>query len=102
MTDLFLLEPEPQPAWFPFADARPVSELRAGVWLIRERWEAIGEAATVAVLAAAHLRQCAEDGVPPVRERAAVDGPAIVGRSDFAPSGVPADLAGDAARLVHE
>src|SRR3970282_119823 len=101
MTDLFLLEPEPQPAWFPFADARPVSELRAGVWLIRERWEAIGEATAGAVFRPQRRRPFTEDGVPPVRERAAVDGPAIVGRSDFAPSGVPADLAGDAARLVH-
>ncbi|MBI2535820.1 MAG: hypothetical protein HYW06_02360 [Gemmatimonadetes bacterium] len=102
MTDLFLLEPEPQPAWFPFADARPISELRAGVWLIRERWEAIGEATSVAILGPSHLRAFTEDGVPPWRERGAVDGPALVGRSDFAPSGVPPDLGGDAARLVHQ
>ncbi|MBI2072433.1 MAG: hypothetical protein HYT81_05240, partial [Gemmatimonadetes bacterium] len=31
-----------------------------------------------------------------------MDGPALVGRSDFAPSGVPPDLGGDAARLVHQ
>jgi len=102
MTDLFLLEPEPQPAWFPFADARPLSELRAGVWLIRERWEAIGEATSVAIFGPPHLRGFTEDGVPPVRERSVVAGPAIVGRSDFAPSGVQPDLGRKAARLVHQ
>lgn len=102
MTDLFLLEPEPSPAWFPFADGRPISELRAGVWLIRERWEAIGDATTVAIFGPPHLQVFTEDGVPPVRERGAVEGPAIVGRSEFAPSGVQPELAGEAARLVHE
>jgi len=102
MTDLFLLEPEPQPAWFPFADARPISELRAGVWLVRERWEAIGEATSVAIFGPPHLHAFTEAGVPPVREPGTVDGPAIVGRSDFAPSGVQPDLGGGAARLVHE
>ncbi len=102
MTDLYLLEPEPQPAWFPFADARPTCELRAGVWLIRERWEAIGEATSVAIFAPPHLQAFMEDGVPPVRARGAVHGPAIVGRSDFAPSGVQPDLGRKAARLVHE
>lgn len=102
MTDLYLLEPEPQPAWFPFADGRPISELRAGVWLIRERWEAIGEATAVAIFGPSHLHTFTEDGVPPVRERGAVEGPAIVGRADFAPSGVQPDVGRKAARLVHE
>ena len=30
-----------RPAWAPFAGVRPLGELRAGVWRIRERWEAI-------------------------------------------------------------
>lgn len=102
MTDLYLLEPEPQPAWLPFADARPICELRAGVWLIRERWEAIGEATAVGIFGPPHLHAFVEDGVPAVADRAAVDGPALVGRSDFAPSGVPPELGRKAARLVHE
>ena len=37
---LYLLEPmNPGPAWAPFAGVRPVAELRAGIWRIRERWE---------------------------------------------------------------
>jgi UDP-N-acetylglucosamine diphosphorylase/glucosamine-1-phosphate N-acetyltransferase len=40
--------------------------------------------------------------VPRVTPLAAVDGPAIVGCSDFAPSGVQPDLGRKRARLVHE
>ncbi len=102
MTDLYLLEPAAAAAWYPFADARPVSELRAGVWLIRERWEAIGECEAVAIFGPTHLHPFSEDGVPPVRERGAVEGPAIVGRSDFAPSGVQPEIPDEPARLVNE
>ncbi len=102
MTDLYLLEPEASAAWYPFADARPVCELRAGVWLIRERWEAIGECETAAIFGPAHLHPFNEEGVPPVRDRSAVEGPAIVGRSDFAPSGVQPALGEEPARLVNE
>ena len=102
MTDLYLLEPEATAAWYPFADARPISELRAGVWLIRERWEAMGETETVAIFGPPHLQAFREDGVPPVRPRGAVEGPAIIGRSDFAPSGVQPELEGEPARLVND
>ena len=34
-----LVEPTDRRAWAPFSGARPVAELRAGVWRIRERWE---------------------------------------------------------------
>src|SRR2546429_3767631 len=37
---LYLLDPEPSAPWAPFAGARPLSELRAGAHLVRERWEA--------------------------------------------------------------
>ena len=41
MTALYLLEPDrPGAAWAPFAGVRPIAELRAGAWRIRERWEA--------------------------------------------------------------
>lgn len=102
MTSLYLLEPEATSAWYPFADARPIAELRAGVWLIRERWEAIDETETAATFGPPHLLGFVEEGAPPVRERSAVEGPAIVGRSDFAPSGVPPELAEEPARLVNE
>jgi UDP-N-acetylglucosamine diphosphorylase/glucosamine-1-phosphate N-acetyltransferase len=102
MPDLYLLEPGPSPAWAPFQDARPVSELRAGAWLIRERWEAVAEGETRAIFGPEHLRAFVEDGVPPVRAGEAVPGPALVGRSDFAPSGVPPELGKPPARLVNE
>ena len=49
MTPLYLLEPAaPGNAWAPFTGVRPVAELRAGLWRIRERWErALGQAAAV-------------------------------------------------------
>ena len=36
---LYLLDPDPAPAWAPFAGVRPLCELRAGAHLVRERWE---------------------------------------------------------------
>ena len=41
MNALYVLEPEsPGAAWAPFQGVRPVAELRAGIWRVRERWEA--------------------------------------------------------------
>ena len=102
MTDVYLVEPEPSPAWFPFADCRPISEMRAGIWLIRERWEAIGEGETRAIFAAPHLHLFGEDGVPLVTARKAIEGPALIGKSDFAPAGTPPEFPEHAARLTHE
>ncbi len=102
MTQLYLVEPAASTAWYPFADARPVCELRAGVWLIRERWEAIAQAETAAIFGPPHLHAFVEEGVPPVGERTEVTGPALVGRSEFAPSGVPLELGDAPARLVND
>ena len=35
--NLYLKDPDPSPLWAPFGASRPISELRAGAWLIRER-----------------------------------------------------------------
>jgi len=102
MTDLYLLEDDLGSAWFPFHHCRPVSELRAGAWLIRERWEAIADGGTQAIFAAPHLHGFAEDDVPPVTAAAPVDGPAIVGLSTFAPAGVRPELPKRAATLVND
>ncbi len=102
MSDLYLLDPPVSPAWAPFQTARPVCECRAGAWLIRERWEAIADAGTAAILGPPHLHAFVEDGVPPVRGVAPVAGPALIGRSDFAPTGVAPDLPEGAARLTNE
>ncbi|MDH4045905.1 MAG: putative sugar nucleotidyl transferase [Gemmatimonadota bacterium] len=102
MPELYLLDPSPAPVWAPFQFSRPVAECRAGAWLIRERWEAIADASATAVFAAPHLHAFVEDGAPPVRAQEPVHGPALIGRSDFAPAGVPPDLPAGPARLVNE
>ena len=101
MIDLYLLEPPAGARWFPFADSRPICELRAGVWLIRERWEAILDARAKSIFAPEHLQVFVEDGVPPVEAAYAVSGPAVIGLSTFAPSGYRLELPSEAARLVH-
>ena len=81
MTRLFLLEPEaPGPSWAPFAGVRPLGELRAGAWLIRERWEAALGCRTEAILDDRQI-EFAEPGVPPVRRAHDLTGPAIVASS---------------------
>lgn len=102
MPDLFLVDPPPHAAWFPFADSRPISELRAGAWLIRERWEAIADVPCAGLLAAPHLASFVEDGAPHIVQDAEIRGPAVIGRSSFAPTGVPIDLPAGVARLVND
>lgn len=102
MTDLYLFETDLSPAWFPFTDCRPVSELRVGAWLVRERWEAIADGSTRAIFAASHLHGFTEDGVPSVGAAGAVEGPALIGLSTFAPSGIKPDLPRQGAALVND
>jgi UDP-N-acetylglucosamine diphosphorylase/glucosamine-1-phosphate N-acetyltransferase len=97
---LYLLDPDPTPAWAPFAGVRPLSELRAGAHLIRERWETFVGAEATEILALPHLAGFAEPGLPPVRARHAIAGPAVIGSSTFAPRGIAPALPADAARLV--
>jgi UDP-N-acetylglucosamine diphosphorylase/glucosamine-1-phosphate N-acetyltransferase len=97
---LYLLDPDPAPAWAPFAGVRPLSELRAGAHLIRERWETFVGAEATEVLALPHLAGFVEPGMPPVRARHAIAGPAVIGSSTFAPRGIAPALPAAAARLV--
>lgn len=97
---LYLLDPEPSPAWAPFAGSRPIAELRAGAHLIRERWEAFVGAETAAVFALPHLTGFAEPGSAPVRAREPVAGPAVIGSSTFAPRGLAPALPDEPTRLV--
>lgn len=103
MSALYLLEPAaPGPEWAPFAGCRPVAELRAGVWLVRERWEGIlGGIETTAILGT-HCLDFADTGSPPVAPPFPVDGPAIVAASWFAPSQLRTELAPDTRRLTHD
>jgi len=102
MSDLYLIEPALSHVWAPFQVSRPVAELRAGAWLIRERWEAVAGGETRAVFGPAHLTAFVEDGAAPVRAQAPVVGPALVGRSDFAPSGIAPELPVRPARLIND
>jgi UDP-N-acetylglucosamine diphosphorylase / glucose-1-phosphate thymidylyltransferase / UDP-N-acetylgalactosamine diphosphorylase / glucosamine-1-phosphate N-acetyltransferase / galactosamine-1-phosphate N-acetyltransferase len=101
VTTLYLLEPDPAgAAWAPFAGVRPVSELRAGLWRIRERWEGALQRDTTAILGA-HVVGFAEFDEPPAREPMPIEGPAIVAASWFAPSGSPIESTAPVRRLVH-
>ncbi|HEY3011771.1 MAG TPA: putative sugar nucleotidyl transferase [Gemmatimonadales bacterium] len=101
MTALYLLEPEsPGNAWVPFARVRPIAELRAGIWRIRERWEAAAGNDATALLGD-HVAGFTEADEPSTRPPAAIEGPAIVGAAWFAPTGVPLSPAPGIRRLLH-
>lgn len=102
MTALYLLEPEhPGTAWAPFTGVRPLAELRAGVWRIRERWEAAIDAESAAILGE-HAAEFHDDDEPLTRPFGAVDGPAVIGASWFAPTGAKLDLPPSTRRLTHD
>jgi UDP-N-acetylglucosamine diphosphorylase/glucosamine-1-phosphate N-acetyltransferase len=101
LTALYLLEPEsPGAQWAPFAGIRPIAELRAGVWRIRERWEAaVGNDATA--LLGDHAAGFAETDEPTVQAGLTVEGPAMVAAAWFAPTGVPVSPDNAVRRLTH-
>ncbi|HET6837292.1 MAG TPA: putative sugar nucleotidyl transferase, partial [Gemmatimonadales bacterium] len=101
MTSLYLLEPEsPGVEWAPFAGVRPIAELRAGVWRIRERWEAAAGVDATALLGG-HVAGFVEGDEPATRPEADIVGPALVAASWFAPTGVPIAPAPGVRRLVN-
>lgn len=86
MRRLYLLDPpDPGPAWRPFTGARPLAELRAGAWRVRERWEAAVGLTATAILAD-HAAGFAELDHPPVRPVGPVTGPAVIASSTFVPA----------------
>lgn len=96
-----MLEPsEPGPAWAPFGGSRPLAELRAGAWRIRERWEAALDAETVALLSDSGT-DFHELDEPRTRAIGPIAGPAVVARSDFAPGGRRPALGTGLRRLTH-
>ncbi|HEY0351283.1 MAG TPA: putative sugar nucleotidyl transferase [Gemmatimonadales bacterium] len=101
MTALYLLEPEsPGAAWAPFAGIRPIAELRAGIWRVRERWEAaIGNDASA--ILGSHIAGFAEGDEPPIQPLTSIEGPAVVAAAWFAPTGVPINPGPGTRRLIH-
>lgn len=99
---LYMLEPaEPGAAWAPFVGVRPLSELRAGLWKVRERWEGILGAETRAILGE-HCAGFYEGAEPPVEPPRALEGPCVVAASWFAPAGAPMELEPGVRRFTHE
>jgi len=97
---LYLLEPPvPGAAWAPFTGVRPIAELRAGVWRIRERWARSLGLEPAAILGS-HVEGFHESDEPPSGDPSAISGPAVVAASWFAPAGRAVPLAPETRRLV--
>lgn len=102
MTRLVCLEPaDPGVAWSPFTGARPIAELRAGAFRIRDRWAGLLGADDVVVMGS-HVTDFADVDTAPVVEAGPVHGPAVVARSDFAPASLPLDFSAHPERLTHD
>ena len=99
MTQLVLLEPQDSIAWSPFLGVRPIAELRAGVWKIRERWEAALELETVAFSGAIQGFNEFDESRAPVELDAGRK--IVVVRSDFVPLAQWAAGFDDSVALVH-
>lgn len=68
MNQLYLYDDAVGRRFEPFALVRPVSELRAGAVLLRERWETVFGGPAAGRLAAPHLREFSEGEAPPVAD----------------------------------
>jgi UDP-N-acetylglucosamine diphosphorylase/glucosamine-1-phosphate N-acetyltransferase len=97
---LVLLEPsDPEGRWAPFTGVRPVAELRAGAWRIRERWEqALG--LRTALIVGERVNGFVDVDTPDVAAPAPLQGPIILASSGFAPATGRLALPPTARRLV--
>ena len=97
---LYLLEPaSPGTAWAPFTGVRPLAELMAGIWKIRERWEAALDLETTAIIGD-HVAGFHDGAGPEVIPPGPIPGPAIIAAAWFAPTGSPITPDSSTRRLV--
>ena len=92
MTALYLYDDAQARAFEPFALTRPVSALRVGALLVRDRWAAAAGAPAEGMIVAPHLEEFDEEGSPPIA--GALRGGAIVANARCAIS--PTDALRDA------
>ncbi len=87
MSGVYLYDDERARHFEPFALTRPVSELMAGVGLLRDRWIAALQVPAFGSIVAAHLMDFEEGTAPaPVRGTGALASGTVVANSRFAPS----------------
>lgn len=97
---LVLLEPDdPDGRWAPFSGVRPVAELRAGAWRIRERWEQALGLRTRAIIGS-RVSGFVDVDAPPVVGPEPVQGPVVLASSEFAPSTQRVALSSGVTRLT--
>lgn len=102
MTRLICLEPsDPGSSWYPFTGARPIAELRAGAWRIRDRWAGV-LGTEEALVMGDHVAGFRDVDAAELLPAGPVAGPAIVVRSDFAPAGPSLDFETEPQRLTHQ
>jgi UDP-N-acetylglucosamine diphosphorylase/glucosamine-1-phosphate N-acetyltransferase len=102
MTKLLLLEPDaPGPERAPFAHVRPVCELRAGIWRIRERWEHALDLRTEAIIGPHAAEFSGEEDGPMVCLGDDMRGPSVVADSQFAPATTRVAIDSRIRRLVN-
>lgn len=97
---LLVADPAPSAAWFPYAGARPIADLRAGALRLRERWSRLLDRPVAAILTDAVPAPFDDLEPLPVRSGGEIVGPALVVRSDVAPALQPFSWPADARRLV--
>lgn len=86
MTQLILLEPEDGDGpWQPFSGVRPVAELRAGAWRVRERWERALGLPTSLIMGSAIAGFVDVDSPPAIAPRE-LGGPVLLAAAWFAPA----------------
>jgi UDP-N-acetylglucosamine diphosphorylase/glucosamine-1-phosphate N-acetyltransferase len=91
----------PGAPWAPFGKARPIAELRAGLWRIRERWSRSLGLEPAGILGT-HAEGFHEFDEPGTRDPQGLIGPAVVAATWFAPTAQAIPLASETRRLIHD